>query len=242
MSHITEDRLNDYVDELLPDGARRAVEAHLATCATCRGEEAELRALLRAAVELPGVPPARDLWSGIAARIEESRVVDLAAARADREAAGQPTRRGRPGTASPRTALWTQRYPLAAAAILLVVASSLVTALLLGPAGGGAPMAGADAARAAPGDVVFASLGGAEGEYETAIHELSGVLDEYRHLLAPETIRIVEENLTIIDEALAAAADALADDPANPVLVRTLNRTYKQKVDVLQRAVRLAQI
>ena len=65
-----EGKLNEYVDGTLPPGEHGAVEQHLATCAGCRAAVAQLQALLAAAGRLPkSVPPRRDLWGGIAARL-----------------------------------------------------------------------------------------------------------------------------------------------------------------------------
>lgn len=100
--HLTEDRLNGYLDGALAPGARSEVERHLDGCARCRDETARLRTLLAAAAALPrSIEPPRDLWAAIAARIN------------------QPVRLSvRPSV--PR--LW-----LAAAAVALIVASSAVT-------------------------------------------------------------------------------------------------------------------
>lgn len=63
-------RLDAFLDEDLPAREREEVVAHLATCPECRAEEAALRSILAEARELPeSVEPARDLWTGIAARL-----------------------------------------------------------------------------------------------------------------------------------------------------------------------------
>ena len=46
-------RLDDYLDRTLPPDAAREVEAHLATCASCRQEVEALRAILAEAQALP---------------------------------------------------------------------------------------------------------------------------------------------------------------------------------------------
>ena len=73
-THLTEDLLNGFVDGALEAGARREVESHLAGCASCRAEAAELRALLASARELPrAIEPERDLWAGIETRIRHGK-------------------------------------------------------------------------------------------------------------------------------------------------------------------------
>jgi hypothetical protein len=69
-----EDRLDDYVDGSLREGEFQEVELHIASCAACRDEERHLRRILAQANALPReVAPPRDLWAGIAERIEAER-------------------------------------------------------------------------------------------------------------------------------------------------------------------------
>lgn len=71
------ERLSALLDDELNADERREVEAHVATCATCRGVLAELRTVVADARALePGEPP-NDLWPAIAARIESERAVVL---------------------------------------------------------------------------------------------------------------------------------------------------------------------
>ena len=74
--HEVDDRLDDYVDGSLSEGEFQEVELHIASCAACRGEERHLRLILAQASALPReVAPPRDLWAGIAQRIETERRV-----------------------------------------------------------------------------------------------------------------------------------------------------------------------
>jgi len=69
-----DDRLDDYVDGSLGEGEFQEVELHIASCAACRDEERHLRLILAQANALPReVAPSRDLWGGIAERIEAER-------------------------------------------------------------------------------------------------------------------------------------------------------------------------
>lgn len=69
-----DDRLDDYVDGSLSEGEFQEVELHIASCAACRDEERHLRRILAQAAALPReVAPPRDLWAGIAERIEAER-------------------------------------------------------------------------------------------------------------------------------------------------------------------------
>ena len=68
--------LADYLEGDAPDAVRAAVEAHAEDCAECSALLADLRAIPRQAAALPALAPSRDLWSGIAERID-ARVLPL---------------------------------------------------------------------------------------------------------------------------------------------------------------------
>ena len=68
--------LADYLEGDAPDAVRAAVEAHAEGCADCSLLLADLQAIPRRAAALPALTPSRDLWSGIAERID-ARVLPL---------------------------------------------------------------------------------------------------------------------------------------------------------------------
>jgi len=68
--------LADYLEGDAPDAVRAAVEAHAEECAECGALLADLRAIPVQAAALPALTPSRDLWSGIAERID-ARVLPL---------------------------------------------------------------------------------------------------------------------------------------------------------------------
>ena len=74
-----DDRLADYLEGALAPTPRRVVDAHLAGCARCAALVRELQQISLQAGALPELRPSRDLWAGIAARIE-APVIPLAAA------------------------------------------------------------------------------------------------------------------------------------------------------------------
>ncbi|HSB60617.1 MAG TPA: hypothetical protein VLI67_02785, partial [Vicinamibacteria bacterium] len=84
------------------------------------------------------------------------------------------------------------------------------------------------------------SAGAAEQEYEQAATALMAALQERREMLSPETIASVEQNLEVIDRALAEVRAALERDPGNGELTRMLVSTHRKKVDTLRRVVRLS--
>lgn len=68
--------LADYLEGDAPDAVRAAIESHADYCADCGALLADLRAIPRQAAALPALTPSRDLWSGIAERID-TRVLPM---------------------------------------------------------------------------------------------------------------------------------------------------------------------
>ena len=101
-------RLADYLDGELSDGARAAMTAHASSCAACGPLLAEIESLRVDAATLPLLEPSRDLWAGIAERID-ARVLPLDAPRAARVAAVRRT--------------W--RHPAVAAAALVLITAGV---------------------------------------------------------------------------------------------------------------------
>ena len=97
--------LADYLEGDAPDAVRAAVEAHAELGADCRALLEDLQTIRHDAAALPALIPSRDLWSGIAERID-APVIPL----------GRPTR-----TIVATRRSWT-RPAIAAAALVVVTA------------------------------------------------------------------------------------------------------------------------
>jgi hypothetical protein len=76
----------------------------------------------------------------------------------------------------------------------------------------------------------------AEAELVKARNELLVALDARRGTVSPETLRVVDDNLELIDGAIERISAALADDPWNPRLANRLARAYRTQIELLQRA------
>ncbi len=226
------DRLSEYVDGELDPAERAALEVHLQLCAGCAGTVGELRAVLLRAGALGAIAPDTDLWPAIEARIaapRKARVFDLND-RPGRDAA----RAAGPGARQPRR--WSFTLPqLAAAAALIVMLSSVTmwTVLSRRPAAV-APTSGPSVAP--PSAAVVQPAGFEATRYDAAIADLERVLDERRGELDPATVRVVEQNLLIIDQATAQARRALAADPANRYLNGHLATQLMRKLTLLRQA------
>ncbi|HEV8266552.1 MAG TPA: zf-HC2 domain-containing protein [Gemmatimonadales bacterium] len=73
------------------------------------------------------------------------------------------------------------------------------------------------------------------GRTDAAIAELENALAQNESRLDTATVRVVKENLAVIDRAVAEARRALAVDPNNTYLNRHLAETMRRKVELLRR-------
>jgi hypothetical protein len=64
------DKLSDYLERDVDEPTRASMDAHAAECAECGTLLTDLRSLRLGAANLPELVPSRDLWNGIAERIE----------------------------------------------------------------------------------------------------------------------------------------------------------------------------
>ena len=125
----------------------------------------------------------------------------------------------------PASRIVVPRWALAAAATILVALSSGITAFWL-TSRRPVPVAGRD-------------VRALEAQYTEASNDLSAALERARRSLAPETMARIEKNLAIIDAALAETRSALAKDPGNAALGQLVLVAWRQKVDLLRRAMAL---
>lgn len=252
--HPDEDTLHR-VAERGPGEAEPPVRDHLRACRACRDEVEGLRRVLRAAEELPtGIAPGRDLWDGVEERIRaggrhggdgRGRSPGTGAP----PAAGRPPGEGADGTGPGGRRLREAAPWLAAAAAVLIAVTSGATLWLAsggGPAADDAdPAAGGRAARAPAGPVARTAAGpgaaaGIPSGYRPVVDRLEGLFERREERLPAPTRRVLERNLAIIDAAIAETEAALAEHPSSPGLLRTLDRTYDRKVELLRRSARLA--
>jgi anti-sigma factor RsiW len=220
------DRLSEYLDDDLALRERRELEAHLATCAECSDVLKELEAVVARAQTLKDVPPEKDLWESISRSIasvaqEDDQVIDLSA-RLSRVDALEMDGRVRLSVSQ-----------LVAASLAMIIASgSMAWALRPLAAGPESPEATSGSAA-----LVQASLSAEVGEsYVEDLARLEELVEEHRSELEPNTIRILEKNLAIIDRAIEESAAALLADPSDQYLREHLSRSVRRKVDYLRDA------
>jgi hypothetical protein len=236
------ERLSAYIEgDLTPDEQARA-EQHLGECETCAEALVELRAIAGEAAQLPLLSPSRDLWAGIEARISTPiTLLDSAPARVRRA----PQRQ------------W--QYAIAAAALVAVGAgATYLLAVRPGattsPAGSvatNAPPRNQDTLRTpsnaptqaspvAPAAATASRVSLRKKEmsatriYDHEISLLDSLVHTRRESLDPKTVKIIEQNLKIIDKAIAESRAALANDPKSPLLTNQLDNVLGSKVELLR--------
>jgi anti-sigma factor RsiW len=250
------DALADYLEGDAPDGVRAAVDAHASSCAACRQLLADLDGLRADAAQLPPLVPSRDLWTGIAERID-ARVLPMEA----------------PRTIQVRKRTWLR--PAAAAAALVIVTAGIThyaTRVSLAPASavrtasvGTASSMQSPAAeptgeitstateqttparsatrRAADGNTRLVSaepaMDAAEPVFASEIGKLKKIVRERRSQLDPKTVAVLEQSIAVIDSAIAQSRAALVKDPASGFLATQLNHSLETKVELLRTAASL---
>lgn len=213
MEHPTERLLQMHLDGDLPTAERWRVEAHVSECPRCANRLWRLEALVRDVASLDAsLEPPADLWPGIEARIRGA----VPAAPLDRSV---------PASTGPRKLLRYRWIAAAAAVLVLGVGLGRRSAPPSTP-----PMAGGP-----PAVQGSATLTGFDQTaYDDAIAELQIALDELGDELKPETVAAIEENLRIIDTAIADARAALNADPANDYLQKHIDGYMRSKLELLR--------
>jgi putative zinc finger protein len=200
------DRLSEYVDGELAAAERTALEAHLATCADCRATLEDLRKVVVRARSIHDRAPKADLWPGVAKRIGAGKVVDI------------------------RSRRFSFNVPqLIAASIALVVLSAGGMWVALNQP---QPIAGGGQFTQEPGPRTAVV---STGRTDAAIAELQDALTRNESRLDTSTVRVVRENLALIDRAITQARRALDKDPANVYLNLHLADTMRRKLELLRR-------
>jgi hypothetical protein len=255
------DALADFLEYEVSAATRADMEAHAVSCDDCGPLLADLRQLRVDAANLEPLAPSRDLWAGIAARIE-APVVSIGAPH---------TEQLRPASRR-RTSVWVG---LAAAGLVAVTATAtyqitkqslanprsgaagmprpaVVTATLSSPsidttAAASPVRATVPAVEAKPATptarVALASnptgkLSAAE-TYDAEIARLRHVVNRRRNDLDSSTIAVLEKNLHIIDDAIAQCRKALEKDPSSSYLNESLTEALDNKVQLLRAAATL---
>jgi hypothetical protein len=215
--------IHERLDGALDAGALAALDAHLASCAACRGLAADLDEMRRTAAGLPDFTPRAEVWARLSERL-----------------AGELAARPRP--------FWTGARVALAMAATLVVAVAASMWLLGGPA---APAPAQQAAGAAgtviqsagdPVQDVDEHLRIADEHYTAAIAGLEQVVKNGQSELDPVLTATLQKNLGVIDQAISESREAIKAQPNSQLAQTSLFEALRQKVALLEDTVALINV
>jgi anti-sigma factor RsiW len=226
-------RLSGYLSDELSTEEKLAVEEHLSSCDECNDALRDLAGVVAAAGALGDIEPPHDLWPGIAEAIgsngNDPRVIAFPGSR--------PLK-----AAKPPGRVELSRRGLIAASVALIALSG-TAAWFAGRATTVADVPSAAVPVESSAGVV-SPVGddpGAPAAMAGELAILEDVLTSARSVLDPNTVRVLESNLGVIEQAIADSREALAQDPGNAFLAQHLERMYRRKLVYLQDAVRLVE-
>jgi hypothetical protein len=263
------DTLADFLERSVDETTRARMEAHALSCDDCGPLLADLRSLRIDAANLPELTPSRDLWAGIASRIE-TPVVELTPTTGG-------TAKGWNGATRSVGRVW---LGLAAAGLVAVTAAithemtkraitataprvavvrpvssgdttthspitataQVATAKDRLPSGNRStvqPVQPVQPAQPAATTRFASARPSAEQTYDSEIARLRIVVNRRRGQLDSTTVATLEKNLKVIDEAIAQCKQALRKDPASGFLMESLNDAMDNKVQLLRTAASL---
>lgn len=190
-----------------------------------------------ARIRLPReVEPERDLWSGIAKRIDPAAASGPLAREIEPHRDLWPGIRRRLDGSDARAREsargdWARWLGFAGWA---VAAAALVLAFQLPGREGPAQVARTDPN---PLTAMNLPIDQVQANRKNARVQLRRVLLEDRSI-STETRRTIERNLATIDQALREIQQALAEDPGNATLYRLLHATYRQEAEIVAQVTR----
>lgn len=205
------DRLSEYLDGELDGDEAERLESRLAVEPRLRALLDELRAVRRTASERPDFEAPTGLWHEVRTRIESAH--------------GPATSTG--SAAWRRRLMFTLPQLAAAAGVVLLLGVGL--GRMSGPAA--EPIGDEPAATV--------SVDATGPRYPQFVADLEGRLDAGRDVLDPETVRVIEQSLATIDNAIVRARDALEADPNNVYLNQHLASARAKKLRLLEDATSL---
>jgi anti-sigma factor RsiW len=217
-------QLSAYLDDELSADERANLEQHLGSCDECRADLDQMKRVVGWAATYDGREPANDVWPEISAAIANtpSGVVKLDTRRQSR-----------------RGFTFSLPQSLAAAIALTVVGAG---GWWLARATAPNQMASViDVSAPEAGATVTATIAVAQ-KYGPAITDLEQVLLQDDGTLDSTTVRVLRQQLAIIDRALTEAQEALARDPASEFLADHYTGMMKKKLNALRAAARKVEV
>lgn len=226
MNHPELNELFEYADGTLDDGDADSVARHISVCDPCRRKIDEVRGLMTALQSLPReLTPGRDLRPPIIT--------------ADRSSISSG-KRGRPvlGFQLRRRFDAASHNWLRAAAVIVLFAASTATVVLFSWRSSGFQQEALTRSPSADGTGVMAGVVPL-ATYAEATHELLTMYQAHQPELDPETRRIVQRNLSVMDAAIRELERAHEQSNSDAEIARLLDERYRSRLDFLRSAVAL---
>jgi hypothetical protein len=247
------EQLMAYLEHEVDDATRYAMERHAVACGECGALLADIRKLRMDAANLPPMQPSRDLWSGIAARIE-APVLNIGTVHALPASHGTRARRWMQGALiaaslvgaagigylaakrgqepAGQTIAQTPAEQLPPVTVIPEVASrDSASRPEEQPRAENSQPRTATPARLPEVQNVLATL---TADYDREIARLRTLIDQRRNQLDPATVAVIEKNMQIIDAAIDDSKKAIARDPASRFLIESLNESLRTKVELMR--------
>jgi hypothetical protein len=239
--HLPEGERHLFVDGELAPKRMREIAAHLAACHACASDVARIERFITSVRDARGAatrPFAVDeLWPSIQSRVEAQKIAAITSADS------QGSHHDVQGSALDRTSRLEPRRLTRrqTAAILTAAMATLVVALVVAPLVYRATRPPAlvttesNTAPANQGGPMLTAAADSERLYEEETQLLLNRLELERSMLRPETVRSLDHDLRVIDQAIAELKLAVARDPRNAALHQLLASSYRQKAELLKR-------
>ncbi|MEP6733412.1 MAG: zf-HC2 domain-containing protein [bacterium] len=243
------DALADYLEGDASEGTRAAVEAHAGSCAACQQILTDIDAIRVGAASLPLLAPSRDLWNGIAERID-ARVIPMEAPRVAHDIRKRYSWM-RPAVAAAALVIATAgiTHVLTRASLTTVAPKqvAVITPAVIAHDSLAEITSTATERPAAPATSATAATGArlvstkpapdaADPVFAGEITKLRLIVRERRSQLDPKTVAVLEQSIAVIDSAIAQSRAALSKDPGSGFLATQLNHSLEKKVELLRTA------
>ena len=259
------DALADYLEGDASESVRSAVELHAASCTACAQLLADLRDISTEAAALPLLTPSRDLWTGIAERID-APVIPLDAPVATRTVVRRTwlrpalaaaalvgitagithyaTRAAFPVPSATQTVAVAPTPVVVAPAVVASQATISSTSTEQPDERSTTPVPSRRSAQpvarrtSVPTRLASTAPGAdaADPVFNSEISKLRQIVKERRAQLDPKTVAVLEQSIAVMDSAIAQSRAALKKDPASGFLATQLNHSLEKKVELLRTA------
>src|ERR1043166_6261053 len=210
ITHLSESDRHALADGTLPSDRIPAAARHLAVCESCAADVGRIAALMTRVRTTPDGADETDvdeLWPAIRARIDDAKVVRLAAP-------GTPVKRRRPAL--------TVGLPVAIAAAAAIMMLVQVNRSRSEPS-----VAPGAAAMATDSMAWLVSAVDSANAVEEEAQALMAHLELQRAILRPEAAKVLDRDLRAVDNAINEIKVAIAHDPVNRELRQLLAASYR---------------